>query len=91
MTTKLGATKVRILRILSEREVHGYGVWKTLTEEDSQQITITSVYQHLAELEALKILRRREPQPVIGKRKRRYCSLTQKGLDVLTALRRIES
>jgi threonine synthase len=91
LTTKLGETKVRILRILSEREVHGYGVWKKLTEEDSQQITIPSVYQHLAELEALNLLRRREAQPVIGKRKRRYCSLTQKGLDVLTTLGRIES
>ncbi len=91
VTTKLGATKVRILMILSEREVHGYGIWKMLTEEGSQQITIPSVYQHLVELEALKLLRRLEPQPVIGKRKRRYCSLTQKGLDVLTTLRRIES
>ena len=45
--TKLGETKLHILRTLIDRELHGYGIWKTLKEEYLVKITVPSVYQHL--------------------------------------------
>ena len=82
--TKIGETKLKILRILSDRELHGYGIWKTLREEYSLKITSPSVYQHLSELQALNLLRKGEAQPVIGERKRRYYTLTEKGEESLS-------
>jgi threonine synthase len=81
--TKLGETKLHILRVLSDRELHGYGIWKMLKEEHSLKITLPSVYQHLSELEALNLVRKSEAQPVIGGRKRRYYTLMEKGKDAL--------
>jgi len=80
--TKLGETKLQILQILSNRDLHGYGIWKALEEEHELKITVTSVYQHLSELEALNLLRKGEAKPVIGKRKRRYYTITNKGKEV---------
>ena len=81
--TKLGKTKLQILQILSERELHGYGIWKTLKKEHLVKITVPSVYQHLSELETLNLVRKNEAHPVIGKRKRRYYTLTEKGKEAL--------
>lgn len=81
--TKLGKTKLLILQILSEQELHGYGIWKSLKEEHSVKISVPSVYQHLLELEALTLLRKSKAQFVIGKRTRRLCKLTEKGRETL--------
>lgn len=89
LTAKLGETKVRILRILLDKEMHGYGVWKTLGEDYSLKITIPSVYQHLLELEALNLLRRGEARSIVGRRERRYYALTEKGREALDTLGRI--
>lgn len=83
--TKLGETKLRILQILSKRDLHGYGIWKTLQDEHALKITVPSVYQHLTELEALNLVRKGEPRPVIGARTRRYYTLTGKGKDALAS------
>jgi threonine synthase len=81
--TRLGETKLQILRVLSDGELHGYGIWKTLREERSLKITLPSVYQHLSELEALTLVRKSEAQPIIGGRVRRYYRLMEKGKDAL--------
>ena len=77
--TKLGGTKLTILQILSERNLHGYGIWKKLKEEYLVKISVPSVYQHLSELEALNLLKSGELQQEIGERTRRYYTLTKKG------------
>jgi threonine synthase len=81
--TKLGETKLHILQILSKRDLHGYGIWQVLDAEHAIKITVPSVYQHLAELEALHLVRKGEARAVIGERKRRYYTLTRKGKDAL--------
>ena len=81
--TRLGETKNKILQILYERTLHGYGIWKALKEEYSLEITVTSVYQHLSELVSLNLLNRGEVRRVAGERKRRYYELNEKGKQVL--------
>lgn len=81
--TKLGATKLHILQILSTRALQGYGIWQVLDEEHAVKITVPSVYQRLAELDALHLVRKSEARAVIGERKRRYYTLTEKGRDAL--------
>jgi len=80
---KLGATKLHILQILSKRDLHGYGIWQALNDEYTIKISVPSVYQHLKELEALYLVTKSEARAVLGKRKRRYYTLTEKGRDAL--------
>ncbi|UCH02969.1 MAG: pyridoxal-phosphate dependent enzyme, partial [Candidatus Bathyarchaeota archaeon] len=84
--TKLGETKAQILGMLSNKELHGYGIWKILKDKYAK-ITIPSVYQHLSELEALGLLRKGELQRIIGNRKRRYYYLTEKGKKTINTLK----
>jgi threonine synthase len=90
LTTKLGDTKMWILSILADRELHGYGIWRSLMSDWSLKISIPSVYQHISELEALGLLRRSEAYVVTGNRRRRYCSLTERGRETLNTLGKIE-
>lgn len=86
VTTRLGETKTRILKILSNRELHGYGIWKKLTDDYELTITLPSVYQHLAEMEILGLLRKGGAYFVVGNRKRHYYTPTEEGLEVLKIL-----
>lgn len=79
---RMGKTKLRILQVLSGRELHGYGVWKALGQANAR-LDISSVYQHLAELEAAEMIRKTKIQSVGGKPDRRYYRLTAKGEDLL--------
>jgi DNA-binding MarR family transcriptional regulator len=77
--TNLGETKKQILQIISQKESHGYGIWKSLNEEYSKTISIASVYQHLSELVKLNLLLKKKDKSIVGKRRRRYYNLTEKG------------
>lgn len=83
MTTRLGETKMRILAILSRQGAHGYGIWRELRECYMKNIRIPSVYQHLTELEALGLSERDGLKAVAGSRRRRYYSITERGLEIL--------
>lgn len=83
LTTKLGDTKTRILEILSRKQLHGYGIWRELKENFGLEISIPSVYEHLAELEMLRLIRRTRTEAVAGKPDRHYYSLTQTGKDAV--------
>jgi len=89
LTIKLGDTKMRILSILASGELHGYGIWKRMRDDWSLKMSIPSVYQHLSELEALSLVRKGEGYIVIGNRRRRDYSLTDKGGYTLNTLERL--
>ncbi|MEM4417655.1 MAG: pyridoxal-phosphate dependent enzyme, partial [Nitrososphaerota archaeon] len=49
-SSRIGVTKSRILEILGERSLHGYGIRKVLASKYGIKISTASTYQHLAEL-----------------------------------------
>ena len=89
LTTRLGDTKTRILEILSSKQLHGYGIWKELKEAFGMKISIPSVYEHLAELEMLKLVRRTRTEAVAGRRERQYYSLTETGRDAVRTVSKL--
>jgi len=89
LTTRLGDTKTRILEILSSKQLHGYGIWKELKEAFGLEISIPSVYEHLAELEMLKLVRRTRTEAVAGRRERQYYSLTETGRDAVRTVSKL--
>ena len=80
-TKKLGETKFKLLKILLN-ESYGYEIWKTL-KNMGINLDISSVYQHLAELEVMGLIKRVKVERVLGKPARIYYSLTDKGEEVL--------
>jgi len=79
---RIGRTKLRILQVLSGRELHGYGVWKALGHANAR-LDVSTVYQHLVELEASELIRKTKTQSIGGKPERLYYHLTAKGESVL--------
>jgi len=86
LTTKLGETKMQILGLLERRDLHGYGIWRSLRRSSLLEISLPSVYQHLSELELLGLLRRGETYVAAGNRRRRYYAITEKGRETLSRL-----
>lgn len=80
----LGATKLEILKILGEKETHGYRVWKLLLER-GYSVAMPVVYQHLRELKSMGLILVKEVQ-VVKNRKREIYALSKKGRAVLEAL-----
>lgn len=75
---RLGSTKTAILRLLSEKNMYGYEVWRGLREKYGMNVRIPTVYQHLSDLVEKGYVRRVEARRVMG-RKREYYSLTERG------------
>lgn len=75
---RLGPTKTAILRLLSEKNMYGYEVWRGLREKYGMKVRIPTVYQHLSDLVEKGYVRREESRRVMG-RKREYYSLTERG------------
>ncbi|MEM3151312.1 MAG: pyridoxal-phosphate dependent enzyme, partial [Candidatus Bathyarchaeia archaeon] len=80
-TRKLGETKLKLLKILSNVS-YGYEAWKAL-KDMGFNLDISSVYQHLAELEAMGLIKRIKTERILGKPARIYYSLTSKGEEIL--------
>ncbi|MHA2431827.1 MAG: threonine synthase [Candidatus Thorarchaeota archaeon] len=89
-TTKLGETKVYILRILSKAESYGYGIWKALKNDFGIALKIPSVYQHLTELTGSGLVIRTRTEQTHEKRQRNYYALTEEGKWTLTQLEKLE-
>ena len=83
ITTGITGTKLRILQVLSERESYGYGLWKLLRELFQLRLSLPSVYQHLNELETMKLVERGKIGKPSRKRERYYYVLTEKGKVIL--------
>ena len=80
----VGSTKILILRILSKESLHGYEIWRKL-KEAGRSTSIPAVYQHLKELERMKLISRDKTE-VVGGKVRTYYRITSKGLEFLKAL-----
>jgi len=89
-TTKLGETKLHVLKILSRSERYGYAIWRDLGTNYGVKIAIASVYQHLLELERDGLVQRTKSQRVSGKPERRFYSITAKGKSILVQAERME-
>lgn len=90
-STKMGETKQLILEILSHKEQYGYSIWKELTRRYVIKIKIPTVYQHLAELERLDLIRHTRMTKIFGKPERKYYACTDRGKTVLRALKRMKT
>lgn len=75
---RLSPTKTAILRLLSEKEMYGYQIWKGLLEKYGIRVKIPTVYQHLDELVEKGYVKRGPSKTVMGRR-REYYSLTERG------------
>jgi threonine synthase len=89
VTTELGQTKVRILKILSERELYGYGIWKLLSENYTLRISTASVYQHLAELTTSGLIVSTRSEETLKRTHRKYYALSERGKWILKQLQNI--
>ncbi len=77
--TRVGRTKFEILKIILSKETYGYEVWRNLKQRLRIDFDISSVYQHLSELEKAGLIRRTKVESVLGKPERYYYSLTDRG------------
>jgi DNA-binding PadR family transcriptional regulator len=75
----LGTTKEAILSLIGHRGDYGYGIWKRLKAEKGIEISLVSVYQHLAELEAAELIKKERTENSPKRRMRVLYSLTPRG------------
>lgn len=88
-STKMGQTKMFVLKILFKGESYGYAIWKTLSDDFGVELKIPSVYQHLAELESAGLLVRSRSEQTLKKTSREYYKLTERGKTVLFQLEKL--
>jgi threonine synthase len=84
-TTRLGGTKLKMLKIITEKETYGYEIWSKLKQRQRLDLDISSVYQHLSELEKVGLIRRSKVERVLGKPERNYYSITDRGKALTTS------
>jgi len=77
-TTRLGRTKLAILRVIASKDTYGYEIWRSL-QRLGFNIDISSVYQHLSDLEKMGLIMESRTESVLGKPKRNYYCTTDKG------------
>ncbi len=90
-STKIGETKQLILEILSQSEQYGYFIWRELTQKFDIKIKIPTVYQHLADLERLVLIRHTRIATIFGKPERKYYTITDRGKAMLNALKQMNA
>jgi threonine synthase len=89
-TTRLGRTKLEMLKIIAEKETYGYELWATLKQRLAWDLDISSVYQHLSELERVGLIMRSRVASVLGKPERYYYSATDRGKALVTSAERTD-
>jgi len=82
--TRLGKTKLLILKLLANSPHHGYELMKLLQIELGSKITTTTVYQHLKELENMGLIELAGVSRIGGKYRKLY-KLTRRGELILKA------
>jgi threonine synthase len=83
-TTRLGTTKLAMLRVIAGKETYGYEIWRGL-QKLGLELDISSVYQHLSELEKIGLILKSRTASVLGKPKRTYYRTTDQGRSLITA------
>jgi threonine synthase len=76
-------TKLHILKLLNQNECYGYEVWKKLRSLYQVQLSLPTVYQHLNELEMMKLIEPTGTRNESGKRSRSYYTLADRGKIIL--------
>ncbi|MEM3615424.1 MAG: pyridoxal-phosphate dependent enzyme [Candidatus Methanomethylicia archaeon] len=74
----IGDTKLAIMKILLDREMYGYQIWKELKDKYGIRLRIPTLYQHLSELVGEGYIRKMKMEKILGRR-REYYILTEKG------------
>ena len=77
---RVGRTGLEILEALSEREMHGYALWRELVER-GREISRPAVYYHLYRLESLGLIRK------LSYSSRKAYSVTERGRRLLEELK----
>ena len=82
-TTRLGTTKLAMLRTIADKETYGYEIWRSL-QKLGLELDISSVDQHLSELEKIGLILKSRTASVLGKPKRTYYRTTDQGRSLIT-------
>jgi len=77
--SRIGMTKVLILKLLYERPMHGYEIRRKLAEIHGVRISTASIYQHLTELVDSGLVEQIPTQQSTGTRVRKTYTLTTLG------------
>jgi len=83
LTTRLGRTKLEILKAISNKETYGYEIWRIMKRRLGVDLDTSSVYQHLSELEKVGLIKRAKVESVFGKPERYYYHLSDRGKAIL--------
>jgi threonine synthase len=84
---QVGETKLDLMGMLSRKPEYGYELWQQLSR--LRRITTASIYQHLAELETLGLVRRSGTAQAAGRERVLY-ELTPRGRSALRVSGRTE-
>jgi threonine synthase len=83
ITTRITGTKLHILEIIGEHECYGYELRKKLSSHYELQVSLPTIYQHLNELETMRLVEPRRTRKETGKRERNYYALSERGKVIL--------
>jgi len=75
----IGSSKKIIMELIGTGSGYGYGIWRQLREEKNIEISVVSVYQHLAELETAGLVKKERIERSPARRKRVIYRLTPRG------------
>jgi len=84
---KLGRTKLKMLQLISREESYGYDLADELRKQHGIQIDVSSVYQHLLELERMGLIRGTKVKSMFGRPKRKYYGITALGRELMNSPR----
>ena len=87
-SSRVGDTKIALLRLLKEGPSYGYELW--LKIRSGREMSTASIYQHLAELEEFSMVRKSGTAVVRGRERVEY-ELTRRGADFLRITSRLEA
>ena len=82
---KLGRTKLKMLQLISREESYGYDLADELRKQHGIQIDVSSVYQHLLELERMGLIRGTKVKSMLGRPKRKYYGITALGRELMNS------
>jgi len=85
---RIGLTKLRILEVLSEGKLHGYGIWKRLKTRYGINVKLPSVYQHLSELTTLGLVKALDVEKYPRRRGRRLYVATEYGASMVSSIKK---
>ena len=80
---RVSGTKLKILKLLSERSMYGYELWKALKITYGLEFKLPTIYQHLSELLRMGLIVSKPPERGLGRRMVRKYHLTESGRKVL--------